>query len=44
VEAYVLDLRLPMGFREYAYTMRMHIDLVRHRLNERRHAVERGAA
>jgi TRAP-type uncharacterized transport system substrate-binding protein len=44
VEAYVLELLLPMGVREYAYTMRMHIDLERHRLDERRRAVADGRA
>jgi hypothetical protein len=39
VEADMLDLRLPVGFREYAYTMRMHIDLVRQRLQQRRQEV-----
>jgi TRAP-type uncharacterized transport system substrate-binding protein len=42
VEQDMLALRLPIGFREYAYTMRMHIDLVRQRLRERRQEVADG--
>lgn len=34
IEADLIDLRLPLRFRERAYTMRMHINLVRGRIRE----------
>jgi TRAP-type uncharacterized transport system substrate-binding protein len=38
IEADLVSTRLPVRFREYAYTMRVHIDLVRRKLAERRTA------
>lgn len=39
IEAEIAGLRLPLRFREYAYTMRVHIDLLRRRIAERRRAL-----
>lgn len=36
IEAEVARLRLPVRFREYAYALRVHLDLVRRRIAERR--------
>jgi hypothetical protein len=36
IERDLVRLRLPLRFREYAYTMRQHIDLVRNRIVDRR--------
>lgn len=38
VEADLVSTRLPVRFREYAYTMRVHIDLVRRKIAKRRAA------
>jgi hypothetical protein len=36
IEADLVGLRLPLRFREYAYTLRVHLDLVRRRIATRR--------
>jgi hypothetical protein len=36
IESEVARLRLPPAYREYAYSLRLHIDLIRRRLAERR--------
>jgi hypothetical protein len=36
IEADLVELRLPLRFREYAYTLRVHLDLVRRRIATRR--------
>jgi hypothetical protein len=36
IESEVTRLRLPPAYREYAYSLRLHIDLIRRRLAERR--------
>jgi hypothetical protein len=36
IEADLVELRLPLRFREYAYTLRVHLDLVRRRIAARR--------
>ena len=36
IEADLIGLHLPVRFREYAYTLRVHLDLVRRRIAERR--------
>jgi hypothetical protein len=36
IERDLVGMRLPLRFREYAYTLRTHIELVRHRILERR--------
>ncbi len=38
IEADLVGLRLPLRFREYAYTLRVHIDLVRRRIADQRRA------
>ncbi len=42
LEADMLHLRLPVTYREYAYTMRLHIQLVRDRLAAKRLELTRG--
>jgi len=39
IERDLVAVRLPVRFREYAYTMRVHIDLVRRKIAERRRAI-----
>jgi TRAP-type uncharacterized transport system substrate-binding protein len=39
IEADLVAMRLPLRFREYAYTLRVHLDLVRRRITARKMAV-----
>jgi hypothetical protein len=39
IEAQVATLRLPASFREYAFAMRLHLDLVRRKVAARRAAI-----
>jgi TRAP-type uncharacterized transport system substrate-binding protein len=44
IEAQVTGTRLPPSYREYAYAMRVHLDLVRRRIAERRAGLGRASA
>lgn len=35
IEAHIARLKLPLPYREYAYTTRLHIDMIRRRIEER---------
>ncbi len=41
IEADLVSVRLPVRFREYAYTMRLHLDVVRRRIAERLRSLDR---
>ncbi|SLN13467.1 NMT1/THI5 like protein [Roseivivax jejudonensis] len=43
IDAELAELRLPVAYRHLAYTARLHVDLVRSRINEKQHGLDSGA-